>query len=1208
MSSYTVEAILKATDAGFSSVFGKAEKRIEKFENFSKNLGKGYVGVMKSIGGAVVGTAKYASIATGIAAGASLQNAGELRATEAQFNQAFSGLEKEATGALDAISKETSILPNRIKKSFSQIAAFAKVAGMDTAQALSFTERATMATADAAAFLDMEFGVASDTLKSYLKGNFNVADSLGILCTETTRNAKATELFGKKYKDLDGIQQQEVLLQMFEDANKVSGAFGQAAREGDGWENVLGNLKQSFVNLSGALGNLGLDYVIELMKKGTGIIDGMAQKVNEFGEKFNSLESAKDKIAMISKVLEPLFPLLSGIASAKALELMMPGLTALPGLFGGAVNGLKLFSGAITGKALPALGQLRKLPSMISQGMSNMPYLIANATAKWPAFMRKGAYGLNNVLQSGFGKMTALTGKFSGAMSKIGEKIPKGLTNGLSKGLSLGFNTGNKIMQGSLNTMGLILRAGLSLIGPAAIIGIILVGLGLAYQQFGGQIDKFINLAVTKGPQIIQNLANGIASRLPGLINSGVQMLQGLTRVIQANLPALLSAGGQILQSLLSGVMSNMPTLIACFVTIAETLLTSIASGLPKLLTMGMELLHSLVSGIVYNLPMLIEAVGNILNAFISSMGTELPKMIEQGRQTMLLLVQGVSDNLPQFLQMAISAITGFINNIVSNLPALLSAGIDVIMALVEGILSNLPTIIRSGVELIMSLVKGLGQALPTIIAKGIELIGKLIITILQHLPDIIKAGGELIMSLGQGMLEAIPQILTAAWDAIKNGFNAVKDFILGKNEETVASTESTYSQVSSIATTKTAEMGTSVQGNIDTMALNTKGSLSELASMGSSVFSQLQTDASVNTADMSTGVGLDYESMNLASANAMASIQSTTSTGFAQINEDTVAHTATLVEQITANYTAIETAVNNSMDNLKSSTSNGFEGMSSTAEASMEGMSSTIESQFDKISQNVKSKMDTMANSINSGMIEVKNSISSGMTVITNTFQAKFDSIGNNIKSFTSNTKSEIRGMMQTTSGSVSSGMSVIRLTFSAGFASIIGLAIVMNATIVSTFNNLRGQLFSSGYYAGMGLYSGLAASSGSIYALAASIAYNVASTIRRALQVHSPSRVLTKIGQYTGQGLYIGMESMESKVKAVANDLAIAAIPKVNPIRIGSIGQSIDTSASFQASTSQQPQSITLNLSLGGQRFRAFVDDITMIQDRELRLERAY
>ena len=42
---------------------------------------------------------------------------------------------------------------------------------------------------------------------------------------------------------------------MVEDANKASGAIGQAARESDTWTNQLGNLKQNVQDLKAAAGN-----------------------------------------------------------------------------------------------------------------------------------------------------------------------------------------------------------------------------------------------------------------------------------------------------------------------------------------------------------------------------------------------------------------------------------------------------------------------------------------------------------------------------------------------------------------------------------------------------------------------------------------------------------------------------------------------------------------------------------------------------------------------------------------------------------------------------------------------------------------------------------------------------------------------------------------------------------------------------------------
>ena len=185
------------------------------------------------------------------------------KAINSQFSQVFKGIEAKARSSLDDIAKHVGALPNRIKPAFNQIASFAKVTGMGSKEALDFTKRATMAAADSVAFYDKSLEETTDTLKSYLKGNYEVADNLGILSTETTRNEAATKMFGQAFKDLSGQQQQQVLLQMYEDANKVSGAMGQAARESNGFENVMGNLKQAWKDFKATVGGVLLEPVVK---------------------------------------------------------------------------------------------------------------------------------------------------------------------------------------------------------------------------------------------------------------------------------------------------------------------------------------------------------------------------------------------------------------------------------------------------------------------------------------------------------------------------------------------------------------------------------------------------------------------------------------------------------------------------------------------------------------------------------------------------------------------------------------------------------------------------------------------------------------------------------------------------------------------------------------------------------------------------------
>jgi phage-related protein len=243
----------------------------------------------------------------------SIEAAASAKATQAQFEQVFDGIVGTAEQTLNSLAKEVGAVPTRIKPAFNQIASFAKVAGMDTTQAMEFTSRATRAAADTAAFYDKSLEETTETLKSYLKGNFQVADNLGILSTETTRNAKATELFGKEYSKLSGLQQQEVLLRMYEDANKVSGAMGQASREADGWENVMGNLKQTWEDFKATIGSVVLDSLVIGMQNLTGFVNNLKDGFLELkanGEQFIKGVVESESFAKVqeifSKVVENL--------------------------------------------------------------------------------------------------------------------------------------------------------------------------------------------------------------------------------------------------------------------------------------------------------------------------------------------------------------------------------------------------------------------------------------------------------------------------------------------------------------------------------------------------------------------------------------------------------------------------------------------------------------------------------------------------------------------------------------------------------------------------------------------------------------------------------------------------------------------------------------------------------------------------------------
>lgn len=209
-----------------------------------------------------------------------LETAASVNAANSAMSQTFGELENAALAAISRVADESGILETRLKSTATGIYAFAKTSGMDSALALGMMEEALQVAADSAAYYDRSLEDTSETLKSFLKGNYANDAALGLSATEYTRNAAAMKLYGKSFQNLSEAQKQLTLLQMVKDANDLSGATGQAAREADGWENVIGNLKEAWKQLIAVIGQPVLKLAIPVVQSMTAALQRMTEIAN----------------------------------------------------------------------------------------------------------------------------------------------------------------------------------------------------------------------------------------------------------------------------------------------------------------------------------------------------------------------------------------------------------------------------------------------------------------------------------------------------------------------------------------------------------------------------------------------------------------------------------------------------------------------------------------------------------------------------------------------------------------------------------------------------------------------------------------------------------------------------------------------------------------------------------------------------------------
>lgn len=252
-----------------------ANKEIDETKDKAEKSGSKITAAFKKIGAAVAtyfAADKIKDFGLGC-----IQAAADAQAMESQFTQVFGEMETQASEKLAAIADTAGIVENRLKGSFTQIAAFAKTTGMGAVESLALTERAMIAATDSAAFYDRTLEETTNTLQSFLKGNYENDAALGLSATEFTRNEAAMELYGKKFTELSETQKEWTLLHMVEEANELSGALGQASRESETWTNQVGNLKQAWTDFMAMVGEKVLPVAVKIVEKLQEVVTWMTE-------------------------------------------------------------------------------------------------------------------------------------------------------------------------------------------------------------------------------------------------------------------------------------------------------------------------------------------------------------------------------------------------------------------------------------------------------------------------------------------------------------------------------------------------------------------------------------------------------------------------------------------------------------------------------------------------------------------------------------------------------------------------------------------------------------------------------------------------------------------------------------------------------------------------------------------------------------------
>lgn len=290
-----VIAYLRAIDVNFSDNM-----------NDAANATKGFSGKVSTAMGKIASVAatamKAASVAVAGFVAYGVKSASELTVMNAQYDQMFADVKNSADKQFGELADKIGSNVNRLKEPSAKFQSFFKASGLSSKESLGMTVEAMEVAADSAAFFDTSLEDSAASLKSFMMGNYEAGDAIGINTNATKIAAWNTKKYGDTFGDLSDAVQQTRLLEFVQETQKASGVTGQAAREMDSWENVMGNLKSSFQELSGTIAMPIFNGIIQGGKKLNDVLMKLIPMVKAFYENFKnskSMQTAKEVIDRI---------------------------------------------------------------------------------------------------------------------------------------------------------------------------------------------------------------------------------------------------------------------------------------------------------------------------------------------------------------------------------------------------------------------------------------------------------------------------------------------------------------------------------------------------------------------------------------------------------------------------------------------------------------------------------------------------------------------------------------------------------------------------------------------------------------------------------------------------------------------------------------------------------------------------------------------
>lgn len=714
--------------------------------------------------------------------------------------------------------------------------------------------------------------------------------------------------------------------------------------------------------------------------------------------------------------------------------------------------------------------------------------------------------------------------------------------------------------------------------------------------QMIDSIKEFIPDFIDSGINIVSSIIEGIAEMIPDLLASAVELVAEFLSSIIDKLPDIIQTGVQILTSLIQGIVDNLPQIATTALNLVGKLAQTLLNNLPTIISAGAELLSALIKGIIslvgnLGTVILTKVIPAIWNAFKNTNWVQLGKDV----------INGLISGIVKMTSSAIEAITGVVGSVVSAAKKLLkiNSPSKVFMEFGEWVGIGL----ADGIESTESLnEKVMGRVTNSILdvkenAKN-ELV-ELEKELADDIAEVNEKAEEKILKIQQTATKKKRKLTTAEQKEIKkirqNATNDIAKLEKKAVEERIKISENESKEIES----RYKEMLDDIKSFIDEKkSLNQMSLKDEVLLWKESV--SLFEDSNEQKIAAQKAYRDALEKLN----NEIVSVNESYSNQILAINENLIKEEEALTQ-------AYEDAVNK-----RAATLSGFANIFDAYEVKVEktgiDLINNLRSQVVALNQwryqfEALSKRGILSDALLdeiSGMgvdaldelNELNKLTDQQLTEYSSLYEEKMRSAREQAEKEFEETKNGLAFAVAVMREKAEVEMSKLEDEW----AEDIRALTEVTETELLTMEQI-------GINAAQGLLNGLSSMERSLKNKAKQIADSISKTIKDALQVKSPSRLMIGIGENVGEGLIIGMDDMLSKVSESSSRLSNALISAQASMSSSSAksqasqvtqqqiyhNQSIDMSGLIQAISALAQRPIQTTVAIDGQAVGHAVSD---------------